>query len=226
MPVALRSIDYKPEARPTRTVSPGAGTVARAEDFASVEEFLHLLARAVRQFHTYPPTSPLCADAVAACHKVYATLERRDRLMVRITPTELIVDDVGLGTGTIVEHEIVRRLHRAHIASIDFDRSASIRDFSRFCADLLSSEGLAKTKTSLAELLTDHGVETIVPHMAQRPEVLDVGAPAPSVCTLVENERRRRDSRIEGERAGQPFVSPGQGLGASRSRPRSSTSSR
>ena len=135
---------------------------------------------------------------MAACHKVYATLERRDRLIVRVTPTELIVDDIGLGTGTIVEHEIVRRLHRAHIASIDFDRSASIRDFSRFCADLLSSESLAKTKTSLVELLTDHGVETIVPHLAQRPEVLDVGAPAPSVCTLVENERRRRESAYEG----------------------------
>ena len=198
MPVALKSVDYKPEARPTRTVSPGAGTIPRADDFAGVEEFLHLLARAVRQFHTYPPTSPICADAIAACHKVYATLERRDRLVVRVTPTELIVDDAGLGTGTIVEHEIVRRLHRAHIASIDFDRSASIRDFSRFCGDLLSSESLAKTKTSLAELLTDHGVETIVPHMAQRPEVLDVGAPAPSVCTLVENERRRRESAYEG----------------------------
>ena len=34
--------------------------------------------------------------------------------------------------------------------------------------------------------------------MAQRPEVLDVGAPAPSVCNLVENERRRRESAYEG----------------------------
>jgi hypothetical protein len=198
MPAALRSVDYKPEVRPIKTVSPGLGTVPRADDFGAVEEFLHLLARAVRQFHTYPPTSPMCGEAIAACHKVYATLERRDRLAVRVTPTELIVDDIGLGTGTIVEHEIVRRLHRVHIASIDFERSASIRDLSRFCADLLSSESLAKTKTSLVELLTDHGVETIVPHLAQRPEVLDVGAPAPSVCTLVENERRRRESAYEG----------------------------
>ena len=37
-----------------------------------------------------------------------------------------------------------------------------------------------------------------MPHLAQRPEVLDVGAPAPSVCTLVENERRRRESAYEG----------------------------
>jgi hypothetical protein len=170
----------------------------RADDFASVEEFLNLLARAVRQFHTYPSTSPLCSDAVAACYKVYATLERRDRLVLRVTPTELIVDEIGVGAGTVIEQELVRRLHRAHIAAIDFDRIASARDFSRFCADIVSSEGLAKTKTSFAEQLIEHGVETIVPHMAHRPEVLNVGAPAPSLCTLVDHERRRRSSLFEG----------------------------
>ena len=72
-------------------------------------------------------------------------------------------------------------------------------DFSRFCADIVFSEGLAKTKTSFAEQLTEHGVETIVPHMAHRPEVLDVGATAPSVCTLVEHERRRRESLFEAD---------------------------
>lgn len=171
----------------------------RADDFGAVEEFLHLLARSVRQFHTYPPTSPMCADAIYACHKVYATLERRDRLTVRVTPNELIVDDIAIGTGTVVEHELVRRLHRAHIASIEFERSASIRDFSRFCADIVATELLGKAnKTSLVERLIDHGVETIVPHMAQRPEVLDVGAPADSLCTLVEHERRRRESEFQG----------------------------
>ena len=198
MPAALRSLDYKPEVRPTKTVSPGTGSPLRADDFPVVEEFLHLLARAVRQFHTYPPTSPLCADAIAACHKVYATLERRDRLIVRVTPTELIVDDIGIGNGTVVEIELVRRLHRAHIATVDFDRNASVRDFSRFCADMVFTASLAKTGTSLVEQLTEHGVDTIVPHLAHRPEVLNVGAPAQSLCTLVEHERRRRESAYEG----------------------------
>jgi hypothetical protein len=197
MPVALRSADYKPDLRYTRTVSSGAPGALRSEDFPAVEEFLHLLARAVRQFHTYPPTSPLCADAIASCHKAFTALERRERLVVRVTPTELIVDEIGVGAGTIVELELVRRLHRAHIASLDFDRSASIRDFSRFSADIISAETLTKTKTSLSEQLTEHGVETIVPHMAQRPEVLDVGVPAPSLCTLVDHERRRREADIE-----------------------------
>ena len=198
MPAALRSLDYKADVRATKTAGLVAGGVFRAEDFASVEEFINLLARAVRQFHTYPSTSPLCSDAVAACHKVYATLERRDRLVLRVTPTELIVDEIGVGAGTVIEQELVRRLHRAHIAALDFDRIASPRDFSRFCADIVSSEGLAKTKTSFAEQLTEHGVETIVPHMAHRPEVLNVGAPAQSLCTLVEHERRRRESVFEG----------------------------
>ena len=102
MPAALRSLDYKPDIRPTKAaVAAGVG-VFRADDFAAVEEFLNLLARAVRQFHTYPPTSPLCSDAVAACHKVYATLERRDRLVLRVTPTELIVDEIGVGAGTVI----------------------------------------------------------------------------------------------------------------------------
>src|SRR5258708_7972471 len=91
MPAALRSLDYKPDVRPTKTAVLVASGAFRAEDFPSVEEFLNLLARAVRQFHTYPSTSPLCSDAIAVCHKVYATLERRDRLVLRITPNELIV---------------------------------------------------------------------------------------------------------------------------------------
>ena len=83
MPAALKSLDYKPDVRPTKTATVAASGAFRAEDFAAVEEFLNLLARAVRQFHTYPSTSPLCSDAIAACHKVYATLERRDRLVLR-----------------------------------------------------------------------------------------------------------------------------------------------
>src|ERR1700674_4726450 len=73
---------------------PGTGTVqpvvesspARLADFAPVEGFLHLLARAIRQFHTYPPTSPLCTGAIAACHKALTSIEYRDRLALRVTP--------------------------------------------------------------------------------------------------------------------------------------------
>ena len=34
---------------------------------AAIVDFLQLLGRAARQFHTYPATSPLCTDAIDEC---------------------------------------------------------------------------------------------------------------------------------------------------------------
>jgi len=214
MPSPSPSVDYERDPRPDKTARPSAagarggdGRVKakaaparpdqaglRGHDFAAVEEFLQLLARAVRQFHTYPATSPLCTEAIAACHKVLASLETRDRLSLRVTPSELVVDHVATGAATVVEHEIVRRLHRGHVASIDIDRGASQRDLSRFCSAMLGCDDQATTKTTLAELLVEHGVETIVAQMALRPEVLHVGAPQAGRSDLMVRERRRRQS--------------------------------
>jgi hypothetical protein len=160
--------------------------------FVAVEEFLHLLARAVRQFHTYPPTSPLCADAVVASHKAFSALDRHDRLTLRVTPHDFVADERHIGAGTIVEHELVRRLHKARVASLDLDHAASPRDFTRLCTDILRGEDLAQTKTTFAELLAEHGVELIVPRMAHRPEVLDVGPRPEPVWDLIEHDRARR----------------------------------
>ena len=168
-----------------------------AADVASTEDFLQLLAKAVRQFHTYPATSPICADAVAACHKSFASVDR-DRLPLRVTPTEIIVDGAGIGSGTIIEHELVRRLYGARVVGLDIDRAATLRHLMHFCAALLRCEALSDTKTTLAELLAEQGVDTIVPLMALRPEVLDVGAPSNAVCHLVEHEQRRRDAMFAG----------------------------
>jgi hypothetical protein len=170
--------------------------VSRPADFPAVEEFLQLLARAVRQFHTYPATSPLCIDAISACHKVLASLDGRDRVACRVTPRELIVNDIGTGGGTIVEHEVVRRLHRAHVAALDIDRIASPRDLSRFSTDVLRCDDLGRTKTTLAELLAEHGVETIAPHLVQRREMLEVGTPLATRTHLVTRERRRRQTLL------------------------------
>ena len=174
------------------------GPTWRPSDWATIEEFLRLLARAVRQFRTYPSTSPLCTDAMAACHKVFTSLEGRHRLEFRVVPHELIIDEASVGAGTIIEHELVRSLHRAHIASFDIDCAASSRDLSRFCADVARCDDLAKTKTTLAELLVEHGVDTVVPRMARRPEVLDLGAPRAPLCDLVEHERVRRPPAAPG----------------------------
>jgi hypothetical protein len=198
------SADYKPDGPRHKTAfgargKPGGEAPAGCPaDWGAIDEFLQLLARAVRQFRTYPSTSPLCADAIAPCHKVLASLEGRDRLEFRIVPHELIIDDTGVGAGTIVEHELVRRLHRAHIAVFEIDRAASSRDLSRFCGEVARCDDLAKTrtKTTLVELLAEHGVNTIVLRMARRPEVLDIGAPRPPLRDLVEHERARRQSPL------------------------------
>ena len=59
----LQASDYVSENRTDKVV--GAGVSAwRPPDWKAVEELLLLLARAVQQFHTYPPTSPLCVTAL------------------------------------------------------------------------------------------------------------------------------------------------------------------
>jgi len=167
-----------------------SGSVA---DVAPVEDFLQLLGRAVRQFHTYPATSPLCIDAVTACHKALSSIEYRDRLAMRVSPHALIVDETEVGANTIIEHEIVRRLSRARVAGLDIDRTtASTRDLTRFCLDLVGSEELDIKKTSFAELLAEHGVDTIVATQAHRPEVLEVGVPAAPTRELLAHERQRQ----------------------------------
>jgi HEAT repeat protein len=206
---APSQVDYKPKPGPTKNVSaPAGGTPqaarrpgsaapgpdphgARSDDFGTVEAFLNLLARATRQFHTYPPTSPLCLDAIAACHKLFTSLDRREGLTLRVTPNEFIVDEIGVGAKTIVEQELVQRLHGAHVAALDIDRMASTRDFARFCSDIVLFDD-HKSEITFAELLAEHGVEAIVPQMAHRPEVLNVGAPTSPVSKLVENEQQRR----------------------------------
>src|SRR5262245_16980844 len=149
---------------------------------SSVEEILRLLARAIRQFHTYPSTSPICVDAVTACHDALSVLPLRDRLSFRVTPHDLIVDEMPTGKGTVIEQEITRRLFRLRVASLEIDRAATPRDLTRFCVDLVAADDL--DHTTFAELLVEHGVSTVVAGMAHRPAVLDVGNPAAATRDL------------------------------------------
>jgi hypothetical protein len=192
--------DYKIAGAAHKSARPGAGGSARPAGSPTVEDFVQLLARAIRQFHTYPPTSQLCIDAVGECHKAFAALERPDRLALRILPSELIADATGFGRGTIIEHELVRRLHRANVAELEIDRAASPRDFMRFCIDVIRCDDLARTGTTFAELLAEHGIETIVPRLARRPEVLDIGSRPAPLWNLVEAQRKRKPAPLAGER--------------------------
>jgi hypothetical protein len=70
------------------------------------------------------------------------------------------------------------------VAALSIDPAATPRDLSRFCSDLLGLPDDDKGVPSLADRLVDHGVNTIVPEMAYRPEVLDLGAPPAELCDL------------------------------------------
>ena len=204
-----KHVNYESEIAHDKSV-PGV-TAARADDFAGVQEFLHLLAKAVRFFHTYPATGPICTEALAACHEALASLGRRDRLEFRVAATELIIDEVGVGRGTIVEHELVRRLYRARVVGLEIDRSAKPRHLSCFCSDIIRCDALAKTKTTFAELLMEHGVDAIVAQMADRPEVLDVGAPPAAVFDLVGHEQQRQRAAFQAGGAAGHLYPPNKG---------------
>jgi hypothetical protein len=80
----------------------------------------------------------MCVDAVKACLDGLVALNDRDQLQVRVNPAGLILDEAPVGSGTVVEQELSRRLHRAGVAALAIDRAATSRDLARFCCDLLA----------------------------------------------------------------------------------------
>jgi hypothetical protein len=169
----------------------------RAPDAAAVDEFLQRLARAVQQFRTYPATSPLCESAVDAVRQALATLDHREHIAFRVTPRELLVDDTACGRGTGVEQELARRLHAASVAEVTIDRSVSAREIARFCLDLVqTADRTTRTTTSLIDLLAEHGVDRVAVRAAYRPEVLDIGQPAPGSTGIIDQQRLRREEAL------------------------------
>ena len=116
----VESVDY----RVRRTADKNAAGAVPARH-AAVVDFLQLLGRAARQFHTYPAASPLCTDAIDACHRAFMTLGLDQPLVFRVAPRELLLDDDAVGRGTIIEQELSRPLHRARVAALEIDRAVA-----------------------------------------------------------------------------------------------------
>jgi hypothetical protein len=198
--VHARAGDYTSDGRqtslsggrtPASTKSP-AIPIARPVDAAAVDEFLLLLARAIQQFHTYPPTSQICQTAVDACQRALVAIEGREQLVFRVMPREVIVDEVGVGSGTIVEQEIARRLHAASVAQVTIERGVSTRELARFCFDLIQCDTRHGLQLSLIDLLEEHGVSRIGLRASYRPQVLEISAPSAPVASLIEHQRAHR----------------------------------
>ena len=160
----------------------------------AVADFLQLLARASHQFHTYPPTSPLCTDAVAACHAAFMALEIEEPMTLRVGKRELLVQDEGIGRGTVVEQQLWRPLHRARVAAVEIKPDVTLRDWSQFCPIVAASIRPPRHTASFAELLLEAGVGGIVARVNPRPETFDVGAPPAAMRVVVDRERMRQAS--------------------------------
>src|SRR5438477_537479 len=123
--------DYKVRRTPDKPAAApaDAGT-------AAIVDFLQLLGRAARQFHTYPATSPMCTDAIDACHRAFMKLDIDGPFTFRVAPRTIIVGEEVVGGDTIIEQEVARPLHRVRVASVEIERGVSIRDWSNFCTTL------------------------------------------------------------------------------------------
>ena len=204
MGIQARATDYNfeigsPSVTGERTGTSQAQTAprppARPPDSAATAEFLQLLARAVQQFHTYPPTSPMCRQAVEACQRALVQL-RRDQLLLRVAPHEVLVDDVPIGQGTLIGTELGRRLHIAAIAQVTIDQAVSLRELSHFAQDLIACSARVSEDSGLIERLAEHGVDRISLRPAYQPEVLPVAAPAAPVAMLLTDQRQRREQSL------------------------------
>src|SRR5215203_3270490 len=102
-------------------VAPSVESGTSVTPESSVEAFLQALARAVRQLHTYPPSSPHCRDAVAEAHRALDVLPL-ESLVCAVTPCALLVSGVAIGHHTPVEHELARRLYESRSQTFTVDR--------------------------------------------------------------------------------------------------------
>jgi hypothetical protein len=163
----------------------------------AVDAFLTLFAKAVRQVHAYPVTSQVCIDAVNACRSHLSSIDGPDEVCLTITPDALLVHEHPVGDGAFVKQELTRRLRRARVAELIVSRDCTARDITRFCVNLLRCSESADRTLSVAQFMSDDGVEAIAVQVTSRREVLPVAPSAPAQRELVAHERRRRDESTQ-----------------------------
>jgi hypothetical protein len=164
-----------------------------------IETFLLLLAKAVRQAHTYPVTSQVCVDAVLACRAHLAQMDGPDETRFEVTPDALLLHDHSLGDNPFVRQELTRRLRRARVAALTVQRDFTARDLTRFCINLIRAAESTDRTISVADLMVVDGVEAMSVEVTARREVLPVAPAAPAQRDMVAHERRRRDEALSGQ---------------------------
>jgi hypothetical protein len=69
----------------------------------------------------------LSASRGSTSQRALAGIEQRDALDFRVSPHELIVEEAASGCGTVVGHELARRLHSASIAQMTIQTIGGMR---------------------------------------------------------------------------------------------------
>ena len=156
----------------------------------AAEPFLQLLARAVHKFRTYPSDSPFCVEAVLAARQGLASIDGLEYLDARVTRRELIVDNSGLGAGTVIERELALQLHRASVGRLRIHCDATHTELAQFCWALIQTQ--RDGEASLPDLLIEQGVEHIEADTTLRPEIVEIRGDAGTISDTVHRERVRR----------------------------------
>jgi hypothetical protein len=164
-----------------------------SDDRAAVEAALLRLARAVQRFNAYPQGSPLSAQALRAAHRAVGSLGR-DSLVLRVTQRTLLLDDAPVSALPAVS-DLAARLHHASVGTVEIARSASERDVTVFCRELVRRDD--DECASLPDRLREYGVEKIAVTLFERPAVLEVPIVLPPAA-----EAAPRGGGAQGERGG------------------------
>lgn len=215
MGIHARATDYNIDiSSPGLTESHGGQSgprpAARPVESAAIPDFLQSLARAVQQYHTYPPTSPMCRTAIEACQRALLQVGR-EQFTFRVEPRDLVADEVAIGRGTLIEQELSRRLHAAAVAQVTIEQAVTIRELAHFAVDLIACSQRSRGEAGLIEVLAEHGVDRIGLQAAHRPEVLPVREPAATTASLLALQRERREQTFAGGGAVDHLYPPGKG---------------
>jgi hypothetical protein len=183
---------------------------ARPPDPASrptSDRFAGALAKTIHRFRAYPPDSPLCAEALDACHQALGACGG-ETLTLKIAPRGLLInDEVVSDTPAVVDMH--RRLHDLGVGTIGVLAETSARDLACFCRELIAREGKAIPE-SLPESLAARGVSHLHVAMVVRPAVLGAETiPAERLARLDVDERQRTMDR--GDRGGNHLYPPDKG---------------
>jgi hypothetical protein len=178
----------------------------RDPEIGGIAEAIGSLARAVQRLRIYPPSSPICADAVDSCLAALAALPV-ETVEIRVAPSQLFVGP-DLIPGPVAITELAERLFRADVEELSLGPGADPKEVMRFCRQLATWDRRSDHHASFAEMLSELGVDSITARSANKLEVLEIEVISSERLAQLAEERARRapEDQLEGETRHQAWV--------------------